>query len=144
MALVSSGTGSLLPLDPNLNRTPLCFIKENNTLYTGGMHTAISGRVHAFLNAINLQYTPGLMEQELQAGSRIYPNPASHTVTLSLSSAQDDAEWSLSDLSGKLLMSGVITSTLTEVNIEHLPNGVYFVRVSGSFGSMHHKLLVTR
>ncbi|MCC7301238.1 MAG: T9SS type A sorting domain-containing protein [Bacteroidia bacterium] len=144
MALVTSATGTLLPLNPGLNRAPLCYIKENNILYTGGLHTAISGRVHAFLNAINLQYTPGFPESDYPHQLLIYPNPAGEFIMVSLASPVDGMSLVIRDMTGREVLRVIITGAEAMLNISDLTPGIYMVGAEGGHISFQQKLIITR
>ncbi len=77
----------------------------------------------------------------------IYPNPFTDKVTLSISSSKDEnAEITVWDINGRLLLSKTITtnSTITNVNLDEMANfegGVYFVKVAQASYTETHKVV---
>jgi hypothetical protein len=69
-----------------------------------------------------------------------YPNPASNLVHLS--SGNEIEAVSLVDISGKLLVTQVISNTTGTISIENLPAGVYFMNVTIDGNVKNHKLIV--
>lgn len=131
MALLNAQTGALLPLDPNLNRASLTYIKENNILYTGGLHSAISGRVHPFLNAINLSYTPGMPELADINSMKLFPNPANDVIHVQFEEVTEGI-LSVFDVSGKRVSSvSLIKEREIVLDVSFLDPGYYLVRMEG-------------
>jgi hypothetical protein len=61
----------------------------------------------------------------------LYPNPSATAVTLSISSAIPDAnlEYQLTDVTGKIIKIGKISSVETTIDVLGLPQACYFVNV---------------
>ena len=69
-------------------------------------------------------------EARISQSILIYPNPASSTFTLEASfGPSPDATLSITNTSGQQIVSRKITKTKTEIDISHLPTGVYIVKV---------------
>ncbi len=66
-------------------------------------------------------------------GVMIYPNPASNSLTISLANAHAYHCIQLTDMAGKVLQQFSIHSetTLNQLNIEHISNGVYILKLLG-------------
>lgn len=64
----------------------------------------------------------------------LYPNPAIHSVNLSLGSLNDFSQLSyeLIDISGKILRNGKITDSQTEINVSDLASATYFFNLMDS------------
>jgi len=62
---------------------------------------------------------------------KIYPNPSSDKITIETSAKLTQSELSILNINGQELMTRQITEPLTQINISNLPNGIYFVRVTG-------------
>lgn len=77
----------------------------------------------------------------------IYPNPFTDKITLSISSSKDEnADITVWDINGRLLLSKTITTNLTNtnVNLDEMANfegGVYFVKVTQSGYTETHKVV---
>lgn len=59
----------------------------------------------------------------------VYPNPTNSRIQIALPATINQAEVSVVDVTGRVFHQQAITN-LTEVNVENLPAGVYFVRVT--------------
>ncbi|WP_310391899.1 T9SS type A sorting domain-containing protein [Hymenobacter sp.] len=70
----------------------------------------------------------------------VYPNPASGTITIAPPSAADFT----TDIVNTLGQRVSATRNQRMVDVSHLPNGIYFVRVSAGAQRSTHKLLVQR
>ncbi|MDB0037872.1 T9SS type A sorting domain-containing protein [bacterium] len=69
----------------------------------------------------------------------IYPNPASTSVMIK---AEGNYNYTLIDLSGNIVMSGNDVNGATELDINQLSSGAYFVMIKNDFKSESHKLIV--
>jgi hypothetical protein len=61
----------------------------------------------------------------------VYPNPASNKITIQTSTTPIKFELSILNINGKELISRLITESKTQIDINNLSNGVYFVRTTG-------------
>ncbi len=59
----------------------------------------------------------------------IYPTPASESVTVATEGISLPVSVTISDLSGRTVANAIATGDKTEINISHLPQGTYIVRV---------------
>jgi hypothetical protein len=61
-----------------------------------------------------------------------YPNPTSDNIIVSKSndSSNGNLEYSLFDLQGKHIVSGLITEENTQIKLQYLTNGIYFLKVT--------------
>lgn len=63
-----------------------------------------------------------------------YPNPASTILYLRISSqAIFGSEFLMYSMDGKVILSGTIRDQLSEIDVNSLPKGIYFLAVSGEF-----------
>jgi hypothetical protein len=71
------------------------------------------------------------VETSIGAGFSLRPNPAGDEVSLLYPGWQDgpQTEAQVFDLTGKRLMVVTITSPLTLLNVQHVPSGIYLVRL---------------
>ncbi len=63
-----------------------------------------------------------------------YPNPTSESVTISQPHPGDFDQFAITTASGALVISGSLQPQKTEVSLRALPEGIYFIRVTGQ----HH------
>lgn len=77
----------------------------------------------------------------------IYPNPASGSVTISLSGISGHVEFCVMDVEGRKVMSDGFVCTgdcTTRINLANLAQGIYFVQAITEDGSMTAKKLVVK
>lgn len=68
-------------------------------------------------------------------GVRLYPNPTSNSVTVSLNSTETkELHYSITNLVGEIMQEGVIKEKETTLDIHNLSSGMYVVNVIGSKG----------
>jgi hypothetical protein len=70
----------------------------------------------------------------------MYPNPASDQINLAFSDDQI-REISISDASGKILISNQISGLTYQMDISGLPAGIYFIAVNNDSGRTVKKLI---
>ncbi|MCK9423507.1 MAG: T9SS type A sorting domain-containing protein [Bacteroidales bacterium] len=63
---------------------------------------------------------------------KIYPNPARDKITIETSVRSPKGQVSIVNLTGQEYMKQTITEPSTQVNINRLPSGIYFVRITGA------------
>ncbi len=68
-------------------------------------------------------------ESTLNDELKVFPNPASETVTISHDDNWNDASISLFDATGRIVYTSRFTDTKQIVNIGHLPKGIYFIKI---------------
>ena len=98
------------------------------------------------ITSVGVQYCHILLNEDLiqtvneldQARFRLYPNPASNIITIETSSK---GSLSIFNLSGQELLQQKITEPTTRIDIGNLPNGVYFVRVTGESSVQQRKFI---
>lgn len=71
----------------------------------------------------------------------LYPNPAKNHITIP--SAMESASYQIIDLSGKIILSGVINQT-NKISVSVLKAGIYIVRVNQSNGTTFSEKLIIR
>jgi lysyl endopeptidase len=83
----------------------------------------------------------GMEEKQVLEGIKIYPNPASSIITIDLSALSSEAAIRIYDLSGKLLIErNNLGSSVNELNISGLTNGMYQVVVESAAGQITRKI----
>lgn len=119
---------------------------DNNTptgLYDLGYFNANDGAVLQ-PNAFTVDPTTGVKEVDLNATTRVYPNPASKQVTIE--SKQNIENITVFDITGKEMTNKAPerqTQTY-ELNLTDLaiPKGIYFIKVISHDGSVTRKIII--
>ena len=81
------------------------------------------------------------VEQNSSLDIKVYPNPASTTVTLELSSDMVKTQFKLLDARGRVVRKGKVNNKTT-INIENLSSGMYIMEVVGEEIRARKKFLV--
>ena len=75
----------------------------------------------------------------------IYPNPASRSTTISVSGANGKVRIAVVDINGREVASETLECAgdcVKKMNVDNLPQGAYFVRITGEQINLVKKLLV--
>ena len=72
---------------------------------------------------------------------KVFPNPANKSFRILHS---DGLSFKLTDLPGRMLVDGQLHSNLMSIDVSHLPNGIYFLKVEFDKGQVIKKLLIQR
>ena len=59
----------------------------------------------------------------------IYPNPASNLITIKSKNSSAGSSYSITDQTGKMVLSGKLLEETTPVDITILNNGIYFLKI---------------
>ncbi|MBO7540102.1 MAG: T9SS type A sorting domain-containing protein, partial [Bacteroidales bacterium] len=75
---------------------------------------------------------------------KVYPNPASDNVTIALANTAQ-SEYSLYDMAGREIAKGVLMAdNPVRLDLSHLSNGVYYIKVVGENFRTTEKIIVTK
>ena len=70
---------------------------------------------------------------EIGGGSfRIYPNPTYHSFVVEFSNEKLGKEFTLFDLSGRVVMKGILNSIPQTIQVEQLQSGTYYYKLNGT------------
>ncbi|MFI5204386.1 MAG: T9SS type A sorting domain-containing protein [Flavobacteriales bacterium] len=84
----------------------------------------------------------GITETSSSAGFSIFPNPSSQQVTINFNQLMREASIELSTLTGQPVMVVSAESTQQmQLNIQHLPSGIYMASVKTSSGNAVYRLV---
>ena len=81
------------------------------------------------------------IEQNSSLDIKVYPNPASTTVTLELSNDMVKAQFKLLDTRGRVVREGIVNNKTT-LNIKNLSSGMYIMEVIGEEIRARKKFLI--
>ena len=93
-------------------------------------------------NFFNTNCTVGLEEFIEKTNLSIYPNPTNNLVTIQLDEIPKNVVINIKDVLGKTLLQQKITSINTEINVNHLPKGIYYVELVDDSYKYAKKLVV--
>ena len=86
---------------------------------------------HSIVYSFSIGALTKVEDQQVDNLLRVYPNPAEKEVTLRLESDFGAAKAELFDLGGKLISTFDVSGmSEAKFNVENLPSGSYFVRVT--------------
>ena len=100
-----------------------------------------------FLDDINFSTTTGVNELTQSIGLMVSPNPTNHTFTIKFTlSDPSNVSYQISDILGKTLMKSPVQKLEVaehsiDVNIAHLPEGIYFLQLELNGQKMVRKII---
>ena len=63
-------------------------------------------------------------------GFEIYPNPANNIITIVESNREClPMEFTITNMTGQIIMTGVVSSDNHQVNVKELPTGIYLIKI---------------
>jgi len=74
--------------------------------------------------------------------TKIYPNPASETLTIELESGNDSKSISITSLSGQKMFSGEFAGISTQLDVSGFAKGIYLVNVTSYYKTNTQKLVI--
>jgi hypothetical protein len=110
-------------------------------MFTGGQVSVMRGQLmsggprHSLISSKGLSKPWNLTpvpasNDETEDRLKVHPNPASSSIRLSFigSSQESNPDYSVTDASGRLLLSGRLTERQEPIDVSRLSEGVYFIR----------------
>jgi hypothetical protein len=85
-----------------------------------------------------LQNIEGIHKSSGSASSYFFPNPANEKVNLN---ANGSAQYSISDLSGRLVMNGSFDGK-AQIDISRIDAGVYLLKIQSTAGDSAERLMI--
>ena len=85
--------------------------------------------------AVEFVEETSISENDLSAAVVLYPNPATSQVQIRVADSRlVGAEMQLFDAYGKIVATSVLESNMAQVDVSHLANGIYLVRINATEG----------
>jgi len=104
----------------------------------------VAGQEHN-LNWFRLRSAVGTEAPSMDPHFQVYPNPASSQLMIGLGSVDpSQAQWSIWDAAGRKLHSGMLQSSRNVVDVTHLAEGLYFLRLDGAGSSRRTTFVIRR
>jgi len=97
-------------------------ICTNNILSTADNPVTISAKEGCFLS---------VNDPQLANATKLYPNPANSILNVMIPENAEVNNYSIIDITGKVLLTGSIDQTETSINVEGLSAGTYIVKLNG-------------
>lgn len=94
----------------------------NNILSTADNPVTISPKDGCFL---------GINDPQFANATKLYPNPANSVLNVFIPENAQVNNYSIIDITGKVLLTGNIDQTETSINVEDLSAGTYIVKLNG-------------
>ena len=106
--------------------------------------TKISPRAYGN-TAIELSESVNIVSNNVELATKVFPNPVSHTLNVTLSTTENVASVNLYDMLGNRVYNTEDIDTEMRINVTGLPVGSYLVEVRQSDGqSTTDRIIVTR
>jgi hypothetical protein len=111
----------------------------DHSVYLGdSVQTSDAGKKVLF-DAVRFEVATGSKEITSE-NIQVYPNPAQNYILLNFD-IQSDLNWSVHDISGKKVLSGLLTKTSDRIDIQSLSNGLYILKISHSDNNFFSKFV---
>ncbi|WP_347924822.1 T9SS type A sorting domain-containing protein [Pontimicrobium sp. SW4] len=109
---------------------------QKTTSGTGG--TVLEGVQFFFPSS-----TLSIIDPKSNINIATYPNPTTSILNLKIDGKHENIlSYSLINLQGKLINTGAIKNTITEINISHLPSATYLLKINnGNNTSKTYKII---
>jgi hypothetical protein len=131
LLIASPGTGYQWYYDDTLipGATDSSFLMAGNGSYS--VQVINSGFGCTLTSAPDSVQNVGIVEVPGVSPVYISPNPSKESFTLTVGSELLGAAYSLSDMTGRLMLNGNITSVATSISVSGLATGVYILNIEG-------------
>lgn len=116
--------------------TPITFAKMNDELYIGGGFLTVNG--DTVNNIIKYKILTGV-EENTKTENLIYPNPATHQLTIN---GAINCNMKLFSISGQLVYDGFINTDSFVLDIQSFTKGMYILEVYSENVSLKQKLVI--
>jgi hypothetical protein len=113
----------------------------STTLASGGSFTSTETKTFCVGGATTSMYDIFQETREFRGTFTVSPNPAEDYLMINVLDIKADA-FEILDLSGKRMLSGVITENQTKVSLATIPTGFYLIRVINSKGGFVEKISI--
>lgn len=154
---ISSYTWELIPATAGVinNEGSYCVIEWSNTFGFGdyaslrvkGVNDCGEGEWTPYMDVMGVDCTPVVAPEKTKT-LEVYPNPASNNITVVMNpKATENVRLTITNALGKIVHSENISlngSTMRNISISNLPQGMYFINVDGKQFKAVQKIAVDR
>jgi hypothetical protein len=134
--------GELASYDTESNPFELTNLEPNSDYTVRVANVCAENLVSQWTSADFSTEGVGINGVEFDGSLSLYPNPASTTVTLSVSEQMVGSTVSIVDINGRVVMSEVLNNQTLTVDLSNMSQGAYFVRITGEQNTVVRKLIV--
>ncbi|MDX1652847.1 MAG: T9SS type A sorting domain-containing protein [Brumimicrobium sp.] len=136
--------------DFTIERTQYEYYDLNNSTLPVFVHTHVwfgqtgGGAIAEFnlvMSAEDPNYVLSVEENEL-SNLNIYPNPANNEVNIKLPESTGKVNIRIVDAAGRTVLTQSTDSTVVDLSVEHLDNGIYFVNISNGSAVETKRLVI--
>ncbi len=131
----SDGTSSLFafikvaqPTDPYGNPSFIVSVKTHNHA-----HIEPIDSLQILFNLLHNCNTTGINLEMFNNNLNVYPNPTGNEIIIKVNPSLVGSEYTITDLYGRLLLTGKLSSETKSVDIHQLTAGMYFIQVENSY-----------
>ncbi len=147
---VFDATGQYL-YTKSINRTPdneyfgdAIFDSNNELIIVGGTHccshTQSANSTFWYEDTVAVTNTQALNQL---TGIEIFPNPSDDFINIELENINEDLQFVIVDVTGKIILQKMITKSNTRINTSDLLSGMYFYKITSNSGKTKSgKLLI--
>lgn len=102
-----------------------------NTNIQGGDPSVVKIANNNYLMVyVGQPYTTGIQDNISQQ-INVFPNPATDFITLEMNTAMRNESYHIYDPIGKIVATGNLAGTSTQIKVNYLPKGLYFIQIEG-------------
>lgn len=140
-------------IDPTFNpglgaNDGVCSIsgQQDGKIIIGGYFRSYNGNLQNRIARLNNTNT-GILLNKVDKDLVVYPNPTCGIFTLEINKKipfKDDLSLNIFNAKGEIVKTGKINSAKTEIDINYLPNGVYFVLLSDDKLSVIKRIIMNK
>ncbi len=124
------GNNAVDPWTPFPDQAPTCMQASATRIFIGGGMTSANGRYHPYFQVLPIQWVTTIDDLHSETPQLdVYPNPTTNSITVNDVDAYSD--YTLTDITGKVVLSGVINASTLQISLEEFPAGMYFLNVRG-------------
>ncbi|HET6992619.1 MAG TPA: T9SS type A sorting domain-containing protein, partial [Bacteroidia bacterium] len=109
-----------------------------NVVYT---YTDVNGCSNSATQQITVDLCLGLSNGIINSDVEVFPNPFSNSVTVATDNPQAKADLKIYNLLGEEVYSSVITNQKTEIDLQSLQSGIYFIRITSGDRTITKKIV---
>jgi hypothetical protein len=106
------------------------YILAGQTRSNNGDVSGNQGSADAWV--VKLSSNLGIEEQSYTNLLSLYPNPVFNVLKLKLDTNFENQSYSICNVEGKIVKQGVVNSKITNIDVEHFSEGVYFIKLANN------------